>query len=55
VWLYLRKEFEPLKKNVEVKERKGDPPVVVVTFKENITDFMDLEKLIETLEYRYCD
>lgn len=41
LWLYLTKQFASFKKNVEVRERKGEL-AVVVTLKENITDFMDL-------------
>lgn len=54
MWLYLRKEFAALKKNLEVREKKGESSVIV-TFRDNITEFIDLEKVINELEFKYSE
>ncbi len=36
IWLYLRKQFNNFKNNIEVNEKKGTSSIAV-TFKESIT------------------
>lgn len=54
LWLYLQKGFNSKKKNIEVKEKRGES-LLTLTVKKDTAEFLEVDRALSSLNFLYCE